>query len=142
MLKIKGNIFTDIKAAADAFLKIRRKRCGGNEVDAGRTKEVPYMVSGGFYNTVEGCTLSWCEKDIRNKAEEAFDRLPGEVKHQLQWSPKEGEFIERANLWRSILKPAMPPQQYRIAMGRIIHQYVHIKQMRKEKVTFERTNQN
>lgn len=72
--------------------------------------------------------FSQFSKEVRNQAERAFDGLPSEIKHSLQFSPKNGEFIIRANLWKSILRPVMPPQQYHMAMGHILHWYAHIKQ--------------
>lgn len=128
MDKIKENIITDIKTAISVFAQIRKQRKNKSGGKAGRVKEFPFLVSGGFYNTVEGCTLSWCGKDVRDQAEKVFDGLPDEIRHSLQWTPKKGEFITRAKLWKSILKPSMPPQQYHMAMGRILHWYVHIKQ--------------
>lgn len=108
MVKIKGGVITNVKMAINAFVQIQKQR-KKNSSKVGRTKEFPFLVSGGFYNTVEGCVLSWCGKDVRDQAERAFDGLPSEIKHSLQWSPKKGEFIVRANLWKSILKPSMPP---------------------------------
>ncbi len=127
MDKIKGCVITNIKMAINAFVQIQKQR-KKNSGKVGQTKELPFLVCGGFYNTVEGCVFSQFSKDVRNQAERAFDGLPSEIKHSLQFSPKNGEFIIRANLWKSILRPVMPPQQYHMAMGHILHWYAHIKQ--------------
>ncbi len=108
MDKIKGGVITNIKMAINAFVQIQKQR-KKNSGKVGQTKELPFLVCGGFYNTMEGCVLSQFPKAVRKQAERAFDELPSEIKHSLQFSPKKGEFIVRAKLWKSILRPVMPP---------------------------------
>lgn len=123
------NVIHDAKAAVSLFGDMQKARKKGEEIVVERKIQVPFVVSGGFYNTVEGCTLSKLDKEIVSKAEDAFDGIPNEEKHKLQFSPKDGEFIQRAGLWRDILKPVMTEKQCHIAMKCIIEWYIHIKQM-------------
>lgn len=132
MNEIKGNIITNVKAVINTFTQLQKHRKSEKSGKVGQVKEFPFLIAGGFYNTIEGCVLSWCPKDLEEAAEGAFNRLPGELRHSLEFTPENGEFIIRAKLWKSILRPVMSPQQYHVAMGRILHWYVHIKQMQKE----------
>lgn len=127
-------ILNDIKAASEAFVKMRQMRKEGAEIKVRYSREIPCVsLEPAFYNTVEGCVLSYCSADIRKSAQGAFLALPYEKASQLENPPKDGEFIERAHFWRSILEPVMTPEQCRKSMIAIIHWYIHIKQMRKAK---------
>ncbi|MCI9135444.1 MAG: hypothetical protein HFI31_14865 [Lachnospiraceae bacterium] len=129
---MKNNILTDLKTSARLFLDIRKERKNWAEIVVEKKKVFPLIQTGGFYGTVEGCTLSHLDRAIVLKAQEAFKELPDEIKHQLQFLPKNGEFIERARFWRDILSPVMDGKQCHIAMLDIIHWYICIKKMDKE----------
>lgn len=129
---MKNNILSDLKTSARLFLDMRKARKNGAEVIVEKKKVLPLIQTGGFYGTVEGCTLSHLDRAIVLKAQKAFKELPDEIKHQLQFSPEDGEFIERVRFWRDILNPVMDEKQYHIAMLEIIHWYICIKKMDKE----------
>lgn len=129
---MKNNILLDLKTSARLFLDMRKARKGGAEVIVEKKKVLPLIQTSGFYGTVEGCALSHLDRAIVLKAREAFEELPGEIKHQLQFSPKDGEFIERVRFWRDILNFVMTEKQCHIAMICIIHWYIYIKHMCKE----------
>ena len=96
-MKEKNTIFTDFKTAANLFGELRRARKNGSEVRIQRTIQVPYVNLGaGFLDTVEGCTLIHCGKDVFERVLEVFSGLPYEQKHCLVFAPKDGEFISRA----------------------------------------------
>lgn len=126
---MKNSILADIRAAAGLFPEIRKARKNGYALEVVQYKQLPIIRSGGFYNTVEGCTLSNCGEEIASRAQNAFDRLPEESKRLLQFSPKRGEFIDRAELWAFILRAELTPNQYHIAMSNILDWYIHIKRM-------------
>lgn len=126
-----ANLINDIRTAANLFLDMRKARKDGTEIVVEEKKVLPVIRTGGFYNTVEGCTLSWYD-GIRDIARKAFNELPDEVKYQLQFVPKAGEYKERAYLWMAILKPVMTDTQYHTAMRAIIGWYIHIIKERKE----------
>ena len=104
--------------------KARRR---GGAIRVKKKVQIPVIQSGGFYSTVEGCALSHCEKEIVNAAQRAFSRLSDSEKHRLKFSPKAGEFVERAAFWKDLLKPDMTEQQYRKAILTLIRQYIRIK---------------
>lgn len=128
-----ANLIKDIKTAANLFLDMRKARKNGNEIVVEEKKVFPVIRSGGFYNTVEGCVLDGLERGIKQKAQEAFNELPDEVKYQLQFMPKSGEYKNRADLWRAILKPVMTDAQFHTAMGAIVDWYIHIIKIEKER---------
>ena len=123
-------IWNDLKVAGGLFIDMRKARKRGSEIRLEKKVELPFIQTGGFYNTVEGCTLDRLDREITHKAEEAFCSLSEEEKYKMQFSPKNGEFVERARFWRNTLSPFMTEKQCYIAMHCIIHWYIHIKQMR------------
>ncbi len=129
---MKNNILTDLKASTRLFLDMQKARKRGTEIKLEKKVQIPVFQSGGFYGTVEGCSLSHLDRDIVLKVHETFKCLPDETKHQLQFSPEDGEFVDRARFWRKILKLSITEKQCHIAMLCIIHWFIHIKQMHKE----------
>lgn len=127
---MKNNLVNDAKIAAKMFLHIRKARKQGREVRIEHRMQIPVLNCGpGFYGTVEGCTLSWLDRDIVNKARDAFDGLPYDEKLKLQSIPEKGEFIKRAKLWKELLSPVMTESQCHLAMIKIIGWYIHIKNL-------------
>ncbi len=131
---MKNNLLTDIKVAANFLVDIRKARKNGNEVKVEKTREVPYSQCGtGFYDTGEGCALSWLDKEIRYAARMVYNGLSPEERYKLSSPPENGEFVERALFWKEMLGPVMSKKECHIAMNRIIEWYIHIKQMEKER---------
>ncbi len=127
---MKSNIFTDIVSAAKFFADTRKARKATKE-----TIVLPYYVpSPGFYNTVEGCCLSGCGRTIETAAKKSFAEFPAHIQRALEFSPQNGEFVERGKLWRAALYDALPPKQRSIAMVAILSLYrQHIKGLREAK---------
>ena len=120
-------ILKDLKTAAGLFVNMRKARKHGGAIRVEEKVQIPDIQPRGFYSTVEGCALSHCEKEIVNAAHGAFSRLSDSEKHRLTFSPKAGEFAERAAFWKNLLKPNMPERQYRKAILTLIRQYIRIK---------------
>lgn len=127
---MKNKLLHDMKVTASFFADVRKARKDGGEIVVEQKIQIPVIKSGGFYNTVERCTLSWLDREIKDKAREAFNRLPEEQKHKLQFAPQDGEFVERVIFWKEMLKPVLTKKQCCIAVNCIIEWYIHIKQMR------------
>lgn len=123
------NIVADIKEAVKMFTEVRKARKEGVAVEVRQYRQLPFIKCGGFYNTVEGCTLSWLDKRIVDKSQRAFNELPENVKNLLYFSPKDGEFTDRANFWRYLLEPVLTADELRVAMIHILRWYIHIKHM-------------
>ena len=133
---MRNNLINDVKTAVNVFGEIRKARKSGAdavEIKTQPVKSIPVIQCGfGFYDTVEGCTLSNCGKEIRDTASELYNQLPYEVKQVLGYVPKDGEFTARVQIWRELLGTALPPKLYRKAMFAIIHWFIHIKHIREE----------
>lgn len=123
------NIINDAKVCVSIFKDMQKVRKQGGDVALEKKVQIPFIRCGGFYNTVEGCTLSHLDREIVFRAQEAFAGLADDEKYRLQFSPKNGEFIERARYWKGILKPVMTEKQCLVAMNCIIGWYIHIKKM-------------
>lgn len=121
-------LIKDIKSAVNIFRDMRKAR----RIEQENTMvKIPVLRGGSFYDTVEGCTLANCEKDIVEIAERTFTELPYDEKERLIPPPRDGEFIDHANAWKELLSPVMTEKQLRKAMIRIIHWYIHIKHLHK-----------
>lgn len=128
---MKTNILSDIKTAASLFGEVRKARKSGAEIRVQQVKQYPFIFDmAGILSTVEGCTLINGDRTIFDIAQKAFNSLPYEVRHRLTFSPKDGEFTERVQFWKNLLKPVMSSKQYHTGMQTIIRWYIHIKHMR------------
>ncbi len=115
------NIVNDVRAAVQ-FLVDRRK---ARKEPVQQVKHREPSVS--FYDTVEGCVIGNLAPDICKASASAFRALPYETKHRLAFAPKNGEFCERAQLWKEALQPVMSQKQYAAAMIAILRWYRHTK---------------
>lgn len=124
--------FSDVKTAADVFADIRRARKEGTVVEIRKSRVLPVFTAGPcIFDTVEGCTLWNRNKEVFDEIQCAFKALPVEDKKRLAFSPENGEFVERASIWRSLIASVLSPEQTRKAMISILQWYIHIKQVRK-----------
>lgn len=124
-------LIKDIKIAVNIFRDVRKAR----RIERENTRvEIP--AAGSFHDTVEGCTLANCEKEIHKIAMRTFAELPYDEKEKLIPMPRDGEFIDRANAWKELLSPVMTEKQLRKAMIRIIHWYIHIKHLKREENSY------
>lgn len=120
--------FSDVKTAADVFTDIRRARKEGAVVEIRKSRVLPVFTAGPcILDTVEGCTLWNRNKEVFDEIQGAFKSLPSEEKRRLAFSPENGEFIERASIWRSLIASVLSPEQTRKAMISILQWYIHIK---------------
>lgn len=124
---LKENIFSRLFKRIHIF----KKRTGQTQLEPLMGKQLctPKI---GFLNTVEGCLLINCGPKIFFPARNAFRMLPYKTQEKLLCSPQNGEFLERAQFWKTTLKPVFPDKEYWEAMIAILRWYRHIKQVRKQ----------
>lgn len=136
-----NSFIKDVKAAAEIFKDIRNARKEGDAIEIRKMRSIPlYTIGPGFYSTVEGCTLSWLDRETVKIISAAYDELPVEDKMRLAISPKDGEFIERAYFWRDMMALVLNEKQLHIAFRKILCWYIHIKRMNKGWETPEEAN--
>lgn len=129
---MKSNLLSDAKTAVGIFKAMRKSRKAGQEIKIKSTISVPIMQLGcGFYDTVEGCTLSWCSSEIVEASRKAFYSLAPETGRVFSQPSKDGEFVVRAFCWKEILKPFLTAKDSHVAMIRILKWYIHIKKNHK-----------
>lgn len=128
---MKNNIFTDINTAVSVFADARRARKKGMEVTVKRLMEIPAIKPDpAFLNTPEGCMLANRDREVFDIVFHVFHQLPTEEAHRLEFSPKDGEFADRARTWKAALKPVMIDRQFYLAIRLILGQYISIKRRR------------
>ena len=92
--------------------------------------QIPVFEGGGFCDSLEGCTLSNIrgKGDMVDRIQKAFNKLPLCERQPFLRVPNDGEYIARANFWKRLFSQTLEPQQYHIAMNRILKRYIRIKQ--------------
>lgn len=124
-------LLNDVKTASGIFMDIRKARKEGAEVKVRKVRSLPvFSVGLGILDTVEGCTLWNRNKEVFGEIQGAFDALPEEERKKQTSAPKDGEFVERAYFWKTLISSALPPEQTRKAMISILEWYIHIKRRR------------
>lgn len=127
-------LINDAKVAAKVFTDMRGARTRGLEPSVRVLVKMPIIKSGpAFYDTPEGCMFSNKDKDVHDAVWGVFKGLSYEDKRTLCFSPENGRFLARVQLWERELEPALPSRQYHKAMGAILHQYIRIKLTRAAK---------
>ena len=116
------DIFSDFKMAYKAA---RNSRKAGSKIKL--EKEISNIQTIGFLNTMEGNILWGCGENVYQPALDVFRKLPTETQKRLTFSPKDGEFCERVQFWKSKLKSAMPSAEYYIAIKAICQWCIYIK---------------
>ena len=73
------------------------------------------------------------DKDVHDAVRGVFKGLSYEDKRTLCFSPEDGRYLLRVQLWERELEPVLSSRQYHKAMGAILHQYIRIKLARAAK---------
>jgi len=94
-------------------------------------KQIPvYILKPAYYNTVEGCYLSNCGQKVNAAGRSAFKSMPYEQQRAMEFSPKDGEYVERAKLWLEALRQTTAARkEQHAAMVGILSGYRQIKHM-------------
>lgn len=115
----------DIKTATAFFRDLRRQKPNDD------IRVYPCIVTEYcFMDTIEGSVLFNCDKDIYVKVSDFFKTLPLAARQSLSLSFENGGYIDRANFWRQALKQVLTEKEYQIAVRRILHWYIHCKQLK------------
>ena len=114
----------DVRTTASMYKHVKEARkAGAAAIDLQPVWKVSIVNTGiGFLDTVEGSVLSGL-RSVYRPVREAFDRLPYETQHALSFAPKDGEYLERVRLFKSLLCGQVPEQVCHRAMGVIIRWY-------------------
>lgn len=122
------SLLKDARTAARTFIDMRHARAEGKVVRPKMVMRMPLIKAGpAFYDTPEGCMFANRDKELHDAVWGVFKGLSYEDKRVLCFSPENGRFLARLQLWERELEPALPPRQYHKAMGAILHQYVTVK---------------
>lgn len=122
------NLIKDIQQSARVFQLMRNQRRSGIEPELRLCVKIPIIgTTGSIYDTVEGCVLANCGREIDAAARKAFKDFPQEQKRRFVFVPQNGEFPERAKYWREALIPYLPEKSIHRAIGAILSKYIKIK---------------
>lgn len=121
-------IIKDIKTSAGIYKRLREAGKEGRELEVKTSVVIPLINTGpGLLDTVEGCAIANASWNLYNLIAPIFRSLLYEDRHRLAFSPVSGEYAGRALLWKALLKPVLPPEQYHRAMRLILNRYVWLK---------------
>ena len=107
------NILADITTAVKLTAQVRRSRNEGRNVRLEAVYRVPLVNFGYWGFTPESCLFygdKW--KPVRD----VFHTFPEETQHILTFTPKDGEWTSRVELWEKLLREALSPDLYLEAM--------------------------
>lgn len=124
------NLLHDIKATLKFITQMRKARkagAAGIETRPVRTFHKARPTRWAF--TMEGCLLasyvSIVSSETRQAVISAFYTLPEKTQRALTFTPEApGEWIQRAALWRELLRPVLPPKEFHHVMGIFARHYV------------------
>ena len=112
-----------ISAITKAIKAEKRKRSIIQSKQGITMTAAPRIPSTGWRRTMEGHLFH--SHPLEELIATEFDKQPQEVRDALRFAPcyKQGEWIARARFWQSILKPALEPKQYAIAIAVILKHF-------------------
>lgn len=84
---------------------------------------IPVVHIGCWTFTMEACLL---EGELGKAVRSVFAAFPEAIQRALTFSPKSGEWTDRAKLWQTVLKLALPPRQYYAAMQKFLAHYARV----------------
>ncbi len=121
-------IIKDIKISARVYKRLREAGKEGKELEVKTSVVIPLINAGpGLLDTVEGCAIANVSWNLYNLIDPIFSCLLYEDRHRLAFSPANGEYVGRALLWKALLGPVLPLEQYHKAMRLILNKYVWLK---------------
>ncbi len=93
--------------------------------------QIPVVHIGCWTFTMEACLL---EGELGKAVRSVFAAFPEAIQRALTFSPKSGEWTDRAKLWQTVLKLALSPKQYHAAMQEILAHYARVVRKRQGKL--------
>lgn len=118
--------FENIRDTVALYPEVKRARAvGASAVSVRPVWERPKVKTRyvGFLNTVEGCVLHNCGKAVFGPTQAVFDAFPYDLQHQLSFTPKPGQLMERVAFWKAALIDTVPAPVYHKAMAAILRWY-------------------
>jgi len=61
-----------------------------------------------------------------------FEKFPQAIQRALTFTPESGGWADRARLWQTVLKLALPPRHYHAAMQKFLAHYARVLRKRRE----------
>ena len=100
----------------------QKMRKAGEPAEVNITLRLPVInMSCGLLNTIEGGVLYNHSRDVYNAVKTAFKSCSYEFRHLMMFSPKPGEWVERAKQWRLLMECAeLSDKEISYAMGKIL----------------------
>lgn len=92
---------------------------------------IPVMHTGYWTFTMEACLLMG---ELGKAVSAVFVTFPEVVQYALTFAPESGGWADRAKLWQTVLKLALPSQQYHGAMRKILAHYARVLRKRQEQL--------
>ncbi len=120
------DIFKSIKAGNAIYNSLKQ----GNSIKITESKTLPTTTLFSFANTLEGNMLLSSDIENYNTVKACFNTLQNHIQRRLMFTPNEGEFIERINLWKQLLKPELPEKDYYKVIHKIYKKYIKLKNRR------------
>ena len=131
------NIFSDIANAAKLTAQVRRERKEGSPARLAKVYRVPVVDFGYWGFTPEAC-LFYGEK--WSPVRDVFHGFPEGVQRALTFTPEDGEWTSRVELWEKPLRKALPLDAYMEAMAILCDWVLRCMKRREEELGAEEVN--
>ena len=114
---------SDLKMAASVFQEIRAARKNGCTVAIKYPIKYAGVANIGPLGSMEGIILSNFHGTIGRATETAWAEMSHEERYRFAFTPKPGEYLERAKLLKARLAPHLTQTELYTAMNAILHKY-------------------
>lgn len=102
------------------------------DIDKTQVRELchaPVLHTGCWTFTMEACLLMG---ELGKAVSAVFEKFPQAIQRALTFTPESGGWADRARLWQTVLKLALPPRQYHAAMQKFLAHYARVLRKRRE----------
>lgn len=89
----------------------------------------PVVHIGCWTFTMEACLLMG---ELGEAVSVVFEKFPQAIQRALTFTPESGGWADRARLWQTVLKLALPPRHYHAAMQKFLAHYARVLRKRRE----------
>lgn len=118
-------ILSDYCNAVKVVRRAHKHGLSGKDIRIEATAPVPVIRCSCWLNSVEAGIFFDAPAEIYRTVKQAFAALDKTTQHALTFSPKPGEYAQRAKFWKGQLKPALTPVQYMTAMQALFDWFKH-----------------
>ena len=118
-------VLTDYCNAVKEVRQAHKRGLYGKDIRIEAAAPVPVVRCSYWLNSVEAGIFFDAQAEIYRTVKQVFCALDESTQHALTFSPRPGEYAQRAKFWKEQLKSALTPVQYMTAMQALFDWFKH-----------------